>query len=147
NIVVACEQSGLRYINSVWQDLKIISTRQYESPNINPKGDMYLNFRKMSLRKFQAVYPSATVLDLPTRPTYVEKEIERLIVSYLGADTQLITAGVIQQILDSRAFRNYTDNPDDLTRDIKTALNKPRFTTWKPGVWIMKPGETIDQSL
>lgn len=147
SIVAACEQCGLRYINSVWQDLKIKSTRQHESPNKNPSGDMYLNFRKMSPRKFQKVYPRAAVLDLPTRPTYVEKEIERLIVSYLSADTQLITAGVIQQILDSRAFRNYRENPANLSQDIGEALRKPRFTTWKPGLWVMNPGVAIDLTL
>jgi DNA modification methylase len=147
NIVAACEQAGLRYINAVWQDLNVVSKRQLENPNINPKGDMYLNFRKMSPQKFKAAYPRAAVLDIPTRPMYVQREIERLIVSYLGADTQLITAGVIQQILDSRAFRNYTENPANLTQDIKAELDKSHFSTWKPGQWIITPGEPVDTSL
>lgn len=147
SIVASCEQNGLRYINAVWQDLKIISKRQLENPNINPKGDMYLNFRKMSPERFSTVYPRATVINIPTRPNYVEKEIERFIVSYLGADIQLITAGVIQQILDSRAFRNYTENPANLTHDIQTALGSSRFTTWKPGIWIMSQKTSIDLTL
>ncbi len=108
---------------------------------------MYLNFRKMSPQRFRTVYPRAAVIDIPTRPTYVEKEIERLVVSYLGADIKLITAGVIQQILDSRAFRNYTENPANLTQDIQTALESSRFTIWKPGLWIMNPQVPIDLTL
>jgi DNA modification methylase len=150
-IVGACEKHGLRYVNSVWQDIKIPSTRQIESPNINPKGDMYLNFRKMSPQRFISVYPRATVLDLPTRTTYIEKEIERLIVSYLGADIKMITSGVIQQILDSRAFRNYRENPVALTQDIQDILASGRFTTWSPSngtvFWLLDREAEIETSL
>jgi hypothetical protein len=151
SIVAACERSGLRYVNAVWQDLKITSTRQRENPNINPSGDMYLNFRKMSQRKFDRLYPRAVVLDMPTQPNYVEKEIERLIVSYLGADIKIIVSGVIQQILDSRAFRNYRENPAELTEDIQKLLETPRFAIWQldkdASSWVMNPGSTLDPSL
>jgi hypothetical protein len=150
-IVAVCERHGLRYINSVWQDIRIPSTRQIESPNINPKGDMYLNFRKMSPRQFASVYPRAAVLDLPTRTTYIEKEIERLIVSYLGADIKLITSGVIQQILDSRAFRNYRENPVALTHDIQDILASGHFTTWSPShgmsFWVLHSGSEVEPTL
>ncbi len=151
NIVAACESSGLQYINSVWQDVRITSTRQIECPNINPKGDMYLNFRKMTRRRFESVYPKAEVIDLPTRPNYLMKEIERLIVSYLGADITLITSGVIQQILDSRAFRDYRENPAALEQDIrKLVRGTPMFTTWRLNdetYWILSPHAAVDPSL
>jgi len=150
-IVAACEDSGLHYINAVWQNVKIRSTRQIESPNINPQGDMYLNFRKMTQRRFEMIYGLAPVLDLPTRENYVEHEIERLIVAYLGADIEVITAGVVQQILDSRAFKNYRENPRRVTEDIEKVLIGPRFVAWKPSsgavFWIMAPGVSLDSSL
>jgi DNA modification methylase len=151
NIVAACERSGLRYVNSVWQDVKIISTRQIECPKINPKGDMYLNFRKMSQRTFAVTYPRAEVIDLPTIPNYLTKEVERLIVSYLGADITLITSGVIQQTLDSRAFRGYRENPASLEQDItKTVGESSHFTTWqlnnKP-LWLLSPGSPVESTL
>ncbi len=150
-IVTACEDSGLHYVNAVWQDVKIRSTRQIENPNINPQGDMYLNFRKMSPRRFESIYGQAPVLELPTRTNYVEHEIERLIVAYLGADIELITSGVIQQVLDSRAFYNYRENPIGVTEDIRKVLKGQKFITWQPGggtvFWVMAPGVPLDSSL
>jgi len=150
-IVAACEDSGLHYMNAVWQDLKIPSTRQIESPNINPQGDMYLNFRKISQRRFEFIYGQAPVLELPTRANYVEHEIERLIVAYLGADIELITSGVVQQVLDSRAFKNYRVNPKDVTEDIEKVLKGPKFVTWQPDggtvFWVIAPDISLDSSL
>jgi len=150
-IVAACEDSGLHYVNAVWQNLTIKSTRQIENPNINPQGDMYLNFRKMSPSRFEFIYGQSPVLELPTRTNYVEHEIERIIVSYLGADIELITSGVIQQVLDSRAFRNYRENPTGFTEDIQKVLRGPSFVSWqiddKAVQWLMAPGMVLDTSL
>ena len=150
-IVAACEDSGLHYVNAVWQDVKIRSTRQIENPNINPQGDMYLNFRKMPPKRFEFIYGQAPVLELPTRTNYVEHEIERLIVAYLGADIELITSGVIQQVLDSRAFQNYRENPIGVTEDIQKVLKRPKFITWQTegatAFWVMAPGVVLDSSL
>jgi 16S rRNA G966 N2-methylase RsmD len=150
-IVAACEDSGLHYVNAVWQNLTIKSTRQKENPNINPQGDMYLNFRKMSLARFESVYGQSPVLDLPTRANYVEHEIERIIVAYLGADIELITSSVIQQVLDSRAFHNYRENPEGVTEDIQKILKGPRFVPWqsddKAVQWLMAPSVVLDSSL
>lgn len=150
-IVAACEDSGLRYINSVWQDVRIPSTRQNESPNINPKGDMYLNFRKMSQRQFTAIYGPAPVLELPTRANYIEHEVERVIVGYLGADIALIASTVIQQILDSAALRAQQEKPEDIQKDLQRVLDGSRFTTWKvpngPTLRVMAPGVALDSSL
>jgi len=152
NIVAACERHGLRYVNSVWQDLKIRSTRQIENPDINPKGDMYLNFRKMSRRSFEIAYPTALVLDLPTLPNYIEKEIERLIVCYLGADIKLIASRLIQELLDTRATAHEHDrNPETLTKDIATVIRSPRFAskTSQRGetYWVLSDQASPDPSL
>ncbi|MEO9060096.1 MAG: hypothetical protein ABI396_18135, partial [Ktedonobacteraceae bacterium] len=150
-IVAACEDNGLHYVNAVWQNVVIKSTRQLESPNINPHGDMYLNFRKMSPARFEFIYGQAPVLELPTRANYVEHEIERIIVAYLGADIELITSSVIQQILDSRAFHNYRENPAGVTEDIQKVLRGPRFVSWQADVktvqWLMASGVVLDSSL
>lgn len=150
-IVSACEGCGLHYVNATWQDMKIRSTRQIENPNINPQGDMYLNFRKMSQRKFEQIYGQAPVLELPTRANYVEHEIERLIVAYLGADIEIITSGVIQQVLDSRAFQNYRQNPTSVTEDIKEVLSGTKFMSWQISdrivQWLIAPGASLDLSL
>ena len=150
-IVAACEDNGLHYVNAVWQNVVIKSTRQLESPNINPHGDMYLNFRKMSPARFEFIYGQAPVLELPTRANYVEHEIERIIVAYLGADIELITSSVIQQILDSRAFHNYRENPVVVTEDIQKVLRGPRFVSWhaddKSAQWLMASGVVLDSSL
>lgn len=151
SIVAACEDSGLHYVNAIWQDVNIHSTGQIENPNINPPGDMYLNFRKMPSRKFELIYGQTRILDLPTRANYVEHEIERLIVAYLGASIELITSGVIQQVLDSRAFYNYRENPTGVTEDIREILKSPRFATWQPDgetvFWIMAPDVQLDVSV
>lgn len=150
-IVAACESNGLRYVNAVWQEIRLRSTRQIESPDINPKGDMYLNFRKISKAQFNALYPRAEVRPLPTRSNYVEHEVERLIVSYLGADISLIASGVIQQVLDSRAFRSYKEDPEGVTHDLEQVLKGSRFTTWQSPrgalLWVMAPGVQLDPSL
>ncbi len=150
-IVAACEDSGLHYVNAVWQNLTIRSTRQVENPNINPQGDMYLNFRKMSASRFEFIYGVTPVLDIPTRTNYVEHEIERIIVAYLGADIELITSGVIQQVLDSRAFHNYRENSSGVTEDIQKILRGPKFVSWqiddKAVQWLMAPGTVLDPSL
>lgn len=150
-IVAACEDSGLHYVNAVWQNLTIKSTRQIESPNINPHGDMYLNFRRMSPSRFEYIYGQSPVLDLPTRANYVEHEIERIIVAYLGADIELITSGVIQQVLDSRAFHNYRENPAGFTEDIQKTLRGARFVQWqtdeKVVQWLIAPEAVLDSSL
>jgi len=148
SIVRACESNGLSYINSVWQELTIKSTRQHESPGINPSGDMYLNFRNCGVaQEPKKTQPS----DLPTIANYVEKEVERLIVSYLGADIRLIASGVIQQVLNIAAFRPYHDHPDVLTEDIQKVLRTSRFETWNiaPGraVWVLGKGILPDASL
>lgn len=150
-IVAACEDYGLHYVNAVWQNLTIKSTRQLENPNINPQGDMYLNFRKMSPSRFVSIYGQTTVLDLPTRINYVEHEIERIIVAYLGSDIELIASGVIQQVLDSRAFHNYRENTTGVTEDIQKILRGPRFVSWqiddKTVHWLMAPEAILDPSL
>jgi hypothetical protein len=82
-IVRICEDSGLHFVNSTWQDVGIPSTRQIENPGINPRGDMYLNFRKVSRQRFETLYGQTQVLALPTRANYIEHEAERIIVAYL----------------------------------------------------------------
>lgn len=150
-IVAACEASGLRFVNAIWQDVGIPSTRQIESPGVNPKGDMYLNFRKMAPRRFEALYRPLQPLALPTRTNYIEHEVERLIVAYLGADIELITSGVIQQVLNSRAFRDHDEQPADVRADLQQVLNGPRFAVWQPQtgktVWLMASQTTLDPSL
>lgn len=150
-IVDACEQNGLRYINAVWQDLKVTSVSQFQNPNTNPPGDMYLNFRKMTQRRFERIYPRAEVVDLPTIPNYVEKEIERLIVSYLGADIQLIVSSVVQQSLDSRIFKDGSDNLTNVKQNIAQVLKSPRFAVWdttgSTNQWVLADGERLETSL
>lgn len=150
-IVAACEASGLRFVNAIWQDVGIPSTRQIESPGVNPKGDMYLNFRKMVPQRFETIYRPPQPLPLPTRANYIEHEVERLIVAYLGADIELITSGVIQQVLNSRAFRDYNENPAGVRDDLQQVLNGSRFATWQPpvgkAVWVMAPQTALDPSL
>lgn len=150
-IVAACEASGLHFVNSTWQNVGIPSTRQSESPGINPKGDMYLNFRKMAPRRFEALYRLPQPLVLPTWANYLEHEIERLIVAYLGADIELITSGVIQQVLNSRAFRGDNENPSEVRDDLQQVLGSPRFATWQPpsgkALWVMAPQTALDPSL
>ena len=41
-IVAACEDSGLHYMNAVWQDLKILSTRQHEPIMLSMKSSVSL---------------------------------------------------------------------------------------------------------
>jgi|GEM_PF-3277061 len=150
-IVAACEESGLQYVNMVRQYSPIRSTRQVESPGVNPRGDMYLNFRKMPRQRYESLYGVASLIDIPTRHNYVEHEIERIVVSYLGADIELITSSIIQQVLDSRAFRNYRDNPKHVTEDIRKVLASERFATWSPQLglvsWVMARGVALDASL
>lgn len=151
-VVSSCEDSGLHFVNAVWQDVKIRSTRQIESPNINPEGDMYLNFRKMAPPRFAQIYGGRPPLPLPTRVNYVEHEVERLIVSYLGADIGLLTAGVLQQVLNSRSFRDGQDSLDGLKADIgKVISGSSRFTTWRPDggkpLWVLEPNTPLDPTL
>ncbi len=150
-VVSACEDAGLRYVNAVWQDVKISSTRQIESPDINPSGDMYLNFRKLSPQRFEAIYPRPSVTDLPTRENYVEREVERLIVSYLGADIELIASEVIRQVLDSRVFRDYRENPDDVAENLQDVLKPPRFEPWRlldeRVLWVLGADASVDATL
>ena len=152
NIVTACEDNELHYINSVWQRVPIRSTRQIENPNINPEGDMYLNFRKMSHLRFESIYGRSEVVELPTESNYVAHEIERIIVAYLGADIELITSLLIQQVLYSRAFRKYQEDPEIVQHEIDRVLvDNPKFTTWKPAsgnpIWVLAPDATVDPSL
>lgn len=149
-IVEACEDNGLHFVNAVWQDVKIRSTRQVENPNINPEGDMYLNFRKLPQPRFDRIYGRPPV-QLPTSANYVEHEIERLVVAYLGADIALLTAGVIQQVLNSRGFGNSQSDLAGLSLDISKVLGGPRFTTWHPDgekpLWVTTPSTPLDPSL
>lgn len=150
-VVSACEASSLQYVNSVWQDINIRSTRQIGSPDIIPTGDMYINFRKRTRHWFEAVNDNRRVLDLPTIANYVEREVGRLIVTYLGADIKLITSGVIQQALNSGVFRNYNNDPTRLQKDVNTVLEGSQFTVWElPGgmrLWVMAPNTQLDSSL
>jgi DNA modification methylase len=151
-VVSSCEKSGLRFVNAVWQDLNIRSTRHIENPNLNPNGDMYLNFRKIDSRRFARIYGGAPPLQMPTQANYVEHEIERLIVSYLGADIALLTAGVLQQVLNSRSFRNDPDALKGIQADVGRILNtSPRFSTWEPEegkpLWVMSPNTSLDTTL
>jgi len=150
-IVAACEASGLRFVNAIWQDVGIPSTRQIESPGVNPKGDMYLNFRKMAPRRFEALYRLPQPLALPTRANYLEHEVERLIVAYLGANIELITSGVIQQALNSRAFRDDNENASEVRDDLQQVLKGPRFATWQPpsgkALWVMASQTALDPAL
>lgn len=150
-IVETCEASGLQYVNAVWQDVKVSSTRQNESPNINPTGDMYLNFRKMAPQRFETIYGRARILDLPTRANYLEHAVERLVVAYLGADIELIVSEVVGQALDNRAFRADQENPEAITRDLEQVFHGPRFQTWKPPhgkvQWVMAAETALDASL
>jgi len=149
-VVNACEEAGLRYVNSIWQDIKIRSTRQAESPGTNPSGDMYLNFRRISKAQFAAQYNPSRVTDLPTPANYIERETERVIVMYLGATIELITGCVIQQLLDSRAFQHV--NPDGLGNKIVECLHSsPRFVRWdtqgKDAPWVLSSDFHPDASL
>ncbi len=112
---------------------------------------MYLNFRKMSPSIFMTIYGQTPVLDLPTRTNYVEHEIERIIVTYLGADIELITSTVVQQVLDSRAFQNYRENSRSVTEDIEKVLRGSRFIPWqidnKEVQWLMTPETILDTTL
>ncbi len=150
-IVASCEASGLQYVNAVWQDVSIRSTRQHESPNINPSGDMYLNFRKMAPQRFAVLYGRARILDLPTRANYLEHAVEQLIVTHLGADIELIVSDVIGQALDNRAFHADQENPEAVQQDLEQVLYGPRFRTWKPPhgkiQWVVAAESALDPSL
>jgi hypothetical protein len=150
-IVEACEDSGLRFVNSIWQDVKIRSTRQIESPDVNPQGDMYLNFRKMSKPQFEQIYGKPMPIQIPTRANYVEHEIERLIVAYLGADIELLTAGVLQQVLNSRIIGDSQNPLSGVSSDIGNVLGGGKFAKWQPNggkpQWIMASPVQLDRSL
>lgn len=150
-IVAACEASGLRFVNATWQDVGIPSTRQIESPGVNPKGDMYLNFRKMAARRFTALYQPPQPLALPTRTNYLAHEVERIIVAYLGADIELITSSVLQQILNSRAILSNNEHLSQVRDDLHGILSSSRFATWQPSsgkaLWVMAPQTALDPSL
>jgi hypothetical protein len=91
------------------------------------------------------------VLRLPTRENYIEHEVERVIVAYLGADIALIASTVIQQVLDSTPLRAQHEKPEDIRKDLQRVLDGPRFTTWKaphgPTLRVMAPGVALDSSL
>lgn len=147
----ACVNAGLQYVNSVWQDVKIRSTRQTESPDINPSGDMYINFRKLSPRRYSFVYPRSPIVEIPTKENYIEHVVERLVVAYLGADIELIAADVVRLVLDVDVGRSLADDPESVLEDLKRVLRNPRFCLWelegRRVLWILAPETRPDQSL
>lgn len=151
SIVSICETNGLHFVNGTWQEGGIPSTRQIENPNSNPRGDMYLNFRKMPRQRFISIYHPDRVRQLPTRANYIEHEAERLIVAYLGADVDLVHSGVVQQVLNSRAFQDYEANPSRVDDDLKQVLSGPRFAVWQPPqgkpLYVMASQVALDTSL
>ena len=122
SIVAACERHGLRYVNSVWQDLKIV--RLAKSKTLTSiRRETCISISARCPKVVRDRYPTALILDLPTLPNYIEKEIERLIVPYLGADIKLIASRLIQELLDTRATAHEHDrNPETLTKDIATEI-------------------------
>ena len=134
-------------VSSVAKDAILSLDEMTDSEMQDPLAD--LDYPRDSIPV--TVSGQSPVLDLPTRANYVEHEIERIIVAYLGADIELITSSVIQQVLDSRAFHNYRENPEGVTEDIQKILKGPRFVPWqtddKAVQWLMAPSVVLDSSL
>lgn len=151
SIVSAAEDSGLRLVNGVWQDLMIRSTRQIESPDINPKGDMYLNFRKMDRRQYHQLYGSVQPRVLPTIPNWVQHSVERIIVTYLGASIDIITAGVLSEALNSSLFAQFHADPGQVLANIGVVLRGKHFAEWAMDehhpIWMLSNGTTVDPSI
>ncbi len=151
SIVDACESNGLRYVNAVWQNVGIRSTRQVENPNISPQGDMYLNFRKMAPDRFFTIYGRTPVQAVPTPTNYLASEVERIIVAYLDADIGFITSNVIRQTLDSGVFRDYREHPELIQADLQHVLRPPKFVTWQTStghvLWAILPEARLDPLL
>jgi hypothetical protein len=112
---------------------------------------MYLNFRKMAKPQFDSLYGSRQPMQLPTRTNYVEHETERLIVAYLGADISILTAGLIQHVLNDRNSNDSKSGIEGLNADLGKVLAGPRFETWEPVLgkssWVIAPNSTLDLSL
>ncbi len=146
-IINACEENNLEYINAVWQKVNIPTTRQLENPNFNPSGDMYLNFRKLSRKS----YPKPNTVDIPNFLNYVEKDTERIIVSYLGADIELLYSSLVRNFLNSRLSILFEENTRKLNGFLKQCLELPKFQVWKaanePEQWILKYDYKIDDSI
>lgn len=147
SIINACEENGLEYINAVWQKVNIPTTRQLENPNINPSGDMYLNFRKLSKKNT----PKSNKVDIPNFLNYVEKDTERIIVTYLGADIELLYSSLVRNFLNSRLSILFEENTRRLNGFLKQCLELPKFQVWKPAndreQWILNDAYKIDESI
>jgi hypothetical protein len=149
-IVSACESSGLQFVNSVWQDVKIQTTRQLENRNFNPSGDMYLNFRKVARREINAAPPSK-VLDIPSFLNYIDKDIERIIVAYLGVEIEQLYASLVQNLLNSRLSIEFEDKITKLNSLLRDRLSSGKFETFKledgREMWVLSKGVLIDSSI
>lgn len=150
-IVAACESQGLRYINSVNQKSNIRSTRQIEASTLNPSGDIYLNFRKIDEKSYKRIYSKPDPVPIPTGDNFLKFEVQRIVVTYLGADTGLLIASLLNSALNTGALPVAGGLP--WSTNLHDVLQvSGDFARWTPGPdkeeqWIIAPGTALDSAL
>jgi len=100
----ACRDDGLRYVDSVWSDSPLPTHKKYQSPYASAAGEFYVNFRKLDERQFADLYSRAVPLPLPDAEDVVRRAIETVVVSYLGANIEVICNTVISRQLLGQDF-------------------------------------------
>jgi hypothetical protein len=147
-IVESAAKHSLRYINLVPQPQQIRSFAQHRNPFETLAGHLIVNFRKLPAHAFRQIYRDRNNRVLfPNLRKFAELELQRVIVEYLGADTETIAFHLISVLLDPSLMSerlNEALNVVELLRSQDLESLGAVFANGKENLWMLRPEVEID---
>ncbi|CAN5760065.1 hypothetical protein BH23GEM7_BH23GEM7_28750 [soil metagenome] len=151
-IVEGAGEYDLRYVNLVPQPQNVKSFAQVKHPFKAIAGTLMLNLRKLPASVHEAIYgrPENRIL-FPSLHKFAELELQRVIVEYLGAPTDVIAYHVIPALLNPNLVSGKVQEAVDLIELIREQDLEPLGAEHVPNgekdLWMLKPGVEIDPAL
>jgi hypothetical protein len=142
-IVESAQRHSLRYLNLVPQPQQIKSFAQHRNPFETLAGHLIVNFRKMPETSYRELYRRrGGQVVFPNLLKFAQLELQRIIVEYLGADTETIAFHLISVLLDPSLMSERLDEAlrvVDILRANELQALGAEFANGTENLWMLKP--------
>lgn len=150
-IVEAAKRHSLRYLSLVPQPQPIKTFAQQRNPFETLAGHLIVNFRKLPEASYRELYGQrGGEIVFPNVFKFAQLELQRIIVEYLGADTETIAFHLILVLLDPSLMSEKLDEAlrvVDLLRANELQALGAEFANGTENLWMLKDGCDLDPVL
>jgi hypothetical protein len=151
-IVEEAADARLEHVNSTWLPQQIVSRTQHQNPLSGIRGSVIANFRRVSSR-VRFVPSRPPVRPIPTPLSYLQFELQRLIVQNLGATTSEILSHLTDEIYTRSALQYFAEQDTGSITNLLQTLGAIHLEAITPAdtsaiaVWVLGPEVPLDPEL